>query len=317
MVPEEMTAELIRHALDGAALVYFDGRLTEAALLLARAARAAGVAVLVEGERLRPGLQELLQQADYVVTSTHFPQEWTGEQCIGDAMLELAVRLPRARMIITTRGAEGSVCLLRQEHGSQQDPPFERCLQDVIHELTSQITGMSSSSSSSSSSNGGSTTDHVCVSRNGIAIQPARVGSTSGSMRLQFSSSRNSGAAEAYAQEAARQAAELNADASNTQGYTMIQQATAEGSTHSSPVAQVFVASAAGLPAEAVADTTGAGDSFIGSVMYGITTDMSPDKIMLLGAVVAACKCTALGARPGLPTRQQLTPQLLVAGQNK
>lgn len=47
-------------------------------------------------------------------------QEWTGEQCIGDAMLELAVRLPRARMIITTRGAEGSVCLLRQEHGSQQ-----------------------------------------------------------------------------------------------------------------------------------------------------------------------------------------------------
>jgi hypothetical protein len=74
MLPEEMTQELIASALEDAALVYFDGRLTEAALLLARAARAAGVAVLVEAERLRPGLQDLLQEADYVVTSAHFPQ---------------------------------------------------------------------------------------------------------------------------------------------------------------------------------------------------------------------------------------------------
>lgn len=41
--------------LEGAALVYFDGRLTEAAVVLAAAARAAGVPVLVEAERLRPG----------------------------------------------------------------------------------------------------------------------------------------------------------------------------------------------------------------------------------------------------------------------
>lgn len=33
-----------------------------------------GVPVLVEGERLRPGLDELLAEADYVVTSAHFPQ---------------------------------------------------------------------------------------------------------------------------------------------------------------------------------------------------------------------------------------------------
>jgi hypothetical protein len=69
-----MTQQLMEAALQGAALVYFDGRLTEAALLLARAARAAEVPVLVEGERLRPGLQDLLAEADYVVTSAHFPQ---------------------------------------------------------------------------------------------------------------------------------------------------------------------------------------------------------------------------------------------------
>jgi sugar/nucleoside kinase (ribokinase family) len=72
--PEELHSDLIRAALQDAALVYFDGRLTEAAILLARAARAAGVPVLVEGERLRPGLQDLLAEADYIVTSAHFPQ---------------------------------------------------------------------------------------------------------------------------------------------------------------------------------------------------------------------------------------------------
>ncbi len=55
MQPEELTPELAAAVLDGAALVYFDGRLTEAAVVLAAAARQRGVPVLVEAERLRPG----------------------------------------------------------------------------------------------------------------------------------------------------------------------------------------------------------------------------------------------------------------------
>lgn len=66
-------------ALEGASIVYFDGRLTEAALPLARKARSAGIPVLVEAERLRPNLELLLAEADYVVTSANFPQEFTGE----------------------------------------------------------------------------------------------------------------------------------------------------------------------------------------------------------------------------------------------
>jgi hypothetical protein len=38
--PDDLTPKLINRALDGAALVFFDGRLTEAALLLAAAAQA-------------------------------------------------------------------------------------------------------------------------------------------------------------------------------------------------------------------------------------------------------------------------------------
>lgn len=58
-------------------------------------------------------------------------------------------------------------------------------------------------------------------------------------------------------------------------------------------------------------DTTGAGDAFIGSVLYGICCGMSLPAMMRLAAVVAACKCTELGARPGLPNRSQLSNALL------
>ncbi len=74
MVPDELTNDHISTLLEGAALVYFDGRLTEVALKLAQAAKARNVPVLVEAERLRPGLELLLDEADYVFTSAHFPQ---------------------------------------------------------------------------------------------------------------------------------------------------------------------------------------------------------------------------------------------------
>lgn len=70
MQPEELTPQLAAAVLDGAALVYFDGRLTEAAVVLAAAARERGVPVLVEAERLRPG--ELLILC-CVLTFTVFP----------------------------------------------------------------------------------------------------------------------------------------------------------------------------------------------------------------------------------------------------
>lgn len=77
-------------------------------------------------------------------------------------------------------------------------------------------------------------------------------------------------------------------------------------------VAEVHVAGIAGLPPGAVLDTTGAGDAFIGSVLYGLCTGMTPPGILALAAAVAACKCTAIGARPGLPMRKQLVQELLL-----
>ena len=65
---------------------------------------------------------------------------------------------------------------------------------------------------------------------------------------------------------------------------------------------------------EAIEDTTGAGDAFIGTILYGVVNGMSHQAMLQLAAVVAACKCTALGARPGLPLAEDVSPQLLAKG---
>ena len=64
---------------------------------------------------------------------------------------------------------------------------------------------------------------------------------------------------------------------------------------------------------EAIEDTTGAGDAFIGTILYGIIHKLPHDKMLQLAAVVAACKCTALGARPGLPYADDIDADMLIA----
>jgi len=98
--------------LDGASLLFCDGRNTLAATELARMARSRGIPVIVEGERARPHLDALLALADVVVTSTSFPTAWTGEKDLGVALKSLLTRLP-ARTVITTLGKTGSLRLDR------------------------------------------------------------------------------------------------------------------------------------------------------------------------------------------------------------
>eukprot|EP00274_Cyanoptyche_gloeocystis_P001892 CAMPEP_0196654042 /NCGR_PEP_ID=MMETSP1086-20130531/3723_1 /TAXON_ID=77921 /ORGANISM="Cyanoptyche gloeocystis , Strain SAG4.97" /LENGTH=133 /DNA_ID=CAMNT_0041985571 /DNA_START=8 /DNA_END=409 /DNA_ORIENTATION=- len=61
---------------------------------------------------------------------------------------------------------------------------------------------------------------------------------------------------------------------------------------------------------EAIVDTTGAGDAFIGAFIYGVLMNMAPAKVLALASFVAGRKCTAAGARKGLPYSKDLPPVL-------
>lgn len=74
---------------------------------------------------------------------------------------------------------------------------------------------------------------------------------------------------------------------------------------------QVYLCSASPLSKEDLVDSTGAGDAFIACILYGLVKKKSLPDIFTLATVVAARKCTELGARPGVPRREQIAPHLL------
>ena len=53
-------------------------------------------------------------------------------------------------------------------------------------------------------------------------------------------------------------------------------------------------------------DTTGAGDAFHGGFLYGLLQGEEIETCMKIGCAVAALGCRSLGARTGLPTREEL-----------
>ncbi|KAL8215055.1 hypothetical protein R6Q57_004504 [Mikania cordata] len=64
---------------------------------------------------------------------------------------------------------------------------------------------------------------------------------------------------------------------------------------------RLFLGTAEKIPEFELVDTTGAGDAFIGAILYAICTNKPPEQMLPFAAQVAAISCRALGARTGLP----------------
>ena len=252
--PSEFTPDAASSLVDGAALVYFDGRLTEVALNVAAAAREKDIPVLVEGERTRDNLPELLRMGDYVCTSAGYPKEYTGEASTETAMVKLFAELPRARAMVTTLGKRGAVMLRRVNDWDGEET--RATLRETLARLETEATAATAA-----------------------AGEP------------------DSGAVPIPAPPVASPTVYLT-DCGD------------EDTVAVGPVTVTF-APAAEMRAEDVADTTGAGDSFIGSMCYGVAAGLRLEDAMRLGAYVAARKCTKLGARPGLPARDTVPENLL------
>ncbi|KAK9822274.1 hypothetical protein WJX74_002061 [Apatococcus lobatus] len=297
---EEMTEEKVEAALAGATLIYFDGRLTEAALVVARAAKAKGIKVLVEAERLRPNLEALLAEADYVFTSAKYPQECTGESCLADALIGLMGALPKAEWVLTTLGKRGSVLLQREAQ------PADGCREAELQAVLDELLTAAQAEAESHEQPG-------CTSKSGVHIRAGAVKSSEGPLTLLCTTpaeGQNAAAMELAKASAAAAAASANADSSNAAAYSR-QEASSPRQPATSFCATVTVSTAASLPSDAVQDTTGAGDAYLGAILHSLSTGLKLEKAMRLAAVVAACKCTALGSRPGLPRHVDIHDQLL------
>uniref|UniRef100_A0A7N0SYH4 Carbohydrate kinase PfkB domain-containing protein n=1 Tax=Kalanchoe fedtschenkoi TaxID=63787 RepID=A0A7N0SYH4_KALFE len=64
---------------------------------------------------------------------------------------------------------------------------------------------------------------------------------------------------------------------------------------------RLLLGTAEKIPPSELVDTTGAGDAFIGAVLYALCEGMAAEKMLPFASQVAAINCRALGARASLP----------------
>lgn len=231
MVPEELTKANLSSALDGVDIVYFDVRLHDIALLVAEEASQRKIPILIDAERKREGLDELLNFASYVVCSAKFPQAWTGASSIPVALVSMLSRLPNIKFVIVTLGEKG--CLMLERSSTDASEAGEIDAEALFESLEKSI-------------DQSSTIPKCVASKSNLRISADGVSSISGRLLL--------GTAEV-------------------------------------------------IPPGELVDTTGAGDAFIGAVLYGLCTSMPPERMLPFAARVAGCGCRGLGARTSLPHR--------------
>ncbi|KAG5413244.1 hypothetical protein IGI04_000811 [Brassica rapa subsp. trilocularis] len=230
MVPTDLPQSTMLSALDRASIAYFDVRLHETALVIAKEASRKKIPILVDAEKKRDGLDDLLRLADYVVCTAKFPQAWTEVSSIPCALVSMLLRLPKLKFVIVTLGEEG--CLMIQRDSTEASESKETDIESLVETLKDRVDSTA--------------TFPTCVSSETAKLKANGVGTLSG---------------------------------------------------------RLFLGTAEKIPPEELVDTTGAGDAFIGAVLYALCAGMPPEKMLPFATQVAACNCRALGARTGLPHR--------------
>ena len=101
-------AEVPQGAVESGRILIVDCYETAAATQAARYARRAGITTVVDVERVRPGIADLLAEVDAVIAAQDFPGELTGYDSPGRA-LEAIAREFASPLVCMTLGEEGSL----------------------------------------------------------------------------------------------------------------------------------------------------------------------------------------------------------------
>jgi len=103
-------ASLSREAITAGRVLVIDCHETAAATQAARYAREAGIPVISDIERVRPGMADLLQNLDAIIMAQGFPTAFTGHEDVGRALQAIA-RDFSAGVVCVTLGSEGSLAI--------------------------------------------------------------------------------------------------------------------------------------------------------------------------------------------------------------
>jgi sugar/nucleoside kinase (ribokinase family) len=103
--------DIRRDAVTAGRMLIVDCHETAGATVAARYAREAGVPTIIDVEKVRPGIGDLLQQIDILIAAQDFPSELTGYEPTGRALEAMASEYPSARLVCATLGEGGSLAL--------------------------------------------------------------------------------------------------------------------------------------------------------------------------------------------------------------
>ena len=101
-------ADVPRDAVTSGRLLIVDCHQTAASAQAARYARAAGIPTIIDVEKVRPGIGDLLQNIDAIIAAEEFPTALTGHEHLGEA-LRIIGRESGAALVCVTLGAKGSL----------------------------------------------------------------------------------------------------------------------------------------------------------------------------------------------------------------
>ena len=100
--------DVSKDAVTSGRILLVDCHETAAAAQAARYAREAGIPTVVDVEKVRPGVADLLQNIDVIIAAQEFPTAFTASEHLGRA-LEMIGREFGAPLVCVTLGAEGSL----------------------------------------------------------------------------------------------------------------------------------------------------------------------------------------------------------------
>jgi sulfofructose kinase len=99
--------EMDHEFITSAPILHLDGLQMEAGLTAARWAKEAGMTVVLDGDTIRPGIDELIGLTDVLITSHNFAVQFTGENELERALLKLRSLNPE--IVGITMGIEGCI----------------------------------------------------------------------------------------------------------------------------------------------------------------------------------------------------------------